>query len=118
MTRPPYVAVVTGSSSGIGAAIAIRFAETIATHVVVHGRENIQGANQTASAVRERGAAAETIMGDLADVDSDHRLLSLPWQINGRVDAWVHCAGADVLTDASDISFDEKLLHLLEVDVF
>jgi 3-oxoacyl-[acyl-carrier protein] reductase len=65
------VVLVTGSSRGIGAAIAIRFAEASA-RVAVHGRDPIARA-RVASQIRERGGVAIEVAGDLtraADVDS------------------------------------------------
>jgi NAD(P)-dependent dehydrogenase (short-subunit alcohol dehydrogenase family) len=64
-------ALVTGSSSGIGAAMAARFARAGA-RVVVNYRANEQGARDTARLVTEAGSEATVIQADVgvaADVD-------------------------------------------------
>ena len=48
------VAVVTGSSSGIGAAIALEFAASQA-HVIVHARSSQAEGERVVAAVREHG---------------------------------------------------------------
>ena len=59
-------AVVTGSSSGIGRAIALELAGAGA-NVVVHARKNAEGAEETASQVRGFGVSANVLLADLAD---------------------------------------------------
>jgi len=49
----PRVAVVTGSSSGIGRATALRLAEN-GFSVVLHARQNLAGIQATASDILER----------------------------------------------------------------
>ena len=56
--------VVTGAASGIGAAIARRLAAPD-TGLVLHTRKNREGLEQVAADVREAGARAELILGDL-----------------------------------------------------
>jgi NAD(P)-dependent dehydrogenase (short-subunit alcohol dehydrogenase family) len=61
-------ALVTGSNSGIGAAIARRLAQEGAT-VIVHGR-NAERAQQVADAIRSDGGSAWIAIGDLAHEES------------------------------------------------
>ncbi|MFD4605742.1 SDR family NAD(P)-dependent oxidoreductase [Streptomyces sp. NPDC058464] len=58
-------ALVTGSSSGIGRAIAVMLAAEGA-NVVVHGRDRDRAA-ETADMIREGGAEADVVLGDLTD---------------------------------------------------
>lgn len=110
-------AVVTGSSSGIGRAIAIELARAGAS-VVVHARRNVSGAKQVADEVRALGAEAEVLVCDLADCASHEPLVQRAWAWRGQVHIWVNNAGADVLTgEAARWSFEEKLETLWRVDV-
>ena len=73
-------ALVTGSSSGIGEAIAkLLAAEGVA--VVVHGRDESR-ANAVAEAIRTGGGGAEVALGDLAtDAGADAvAVAALSWR--------------------------------------
>ena len=60
-------AVVTGSSSGIGQAIALELASAGAS-VVVHGHKNRNGCQETQERVRHVGADCTAILGDLSNL--------------------------------------------------
>ena len=60
------VALITGSSSGIGAALAVGFAERGAD-IVLNYRSNARGAESTAERVREHGRQCLTVRADVAD---------------------------------------------------
>jgi 3-oxoacyl-[acyl-carrier protein] reductase len=111
------VAVVTGSSSGIGRAIALALAAP-GSAVVVHARTNRAGAEETAQLVRERGADAHILLADLADPSSHATFVEQAWSWRGHVDSWVNNAGVDVLTGPpASWSFEQKLAALWQVDV-
>jgi 3-oxoacyl-[acyl-carrier protein] reductase len=110
-------AVVTGSSSGIGRAIAMELAAAGAD-VVVHARARRDAAEQAAAQIRRQGRQATVIVADLAETAGHEPLVDQAWRWRGGVDIWVNNAGADVLTGpAAGWSFDEKLEHLWRVDV-
>jgi 3-oxoacyl-[acyl-carrier protein] reductase len=109
-------AVVTGSTAGIGRAIALELASAGAA-LVVHGRR-AEAADQVADEIRARGGDALVIMADLVDPATHEPLVEQAWNWRNGIDIWVHNAGADVLTgDAAGWSFDEKLELLWQVDV-
>lgn len=110
-------AVVTGSSSGIGRAIALELAAAGAD-VVVHGRSNVAGADETAEAVRKLGRESIVLLADLADEAACSEFAEAAWKWKSGVDIWVNNAGVDVLTgEAGKWSFERKLAALWQVDV-
>jgi NAD(P)-dependent dehydrogenase (short-subunit alcohol dehydrogenase family) len=82
--------LVTGSSSGIGAAIASTLAAEGAA-VVVHGRDSERTA-KTASVIRDAGGRADEVVGDLTDEDQAEAVCQ---QVlgSGGVDILVNNAG-------------------------
>ena len=109
--------IVLGSTSGIGRATALLLAEAGAD-VIVHGRRSREKAEEVADECRALGVRAEVLMADLSDRAAGDRLVELAWDLWGHLDAWLHIAGADMLTGrASKKSFDDKLDVLLEVDL-
>lgn len=109
-------AVVTGSSSGIGRAIALTLARAGAD-VLVHARGNASGGQEVVHAVAELGANASLVLADLSEHRGQDQLLQAAqdWR---PVDIWINNAGADVLTgDAAEWSFERKLQQLWAVDV-
>jgi 3-oxoacyl-[acyl-carrier protein] reductase len=109
-------AVVTGSSSGIGRAIALELADAGA-NVLVHARTNGHDAEEVALHARSLGRDTRVVLADLSDPDEQDRLAADAW--NWRpIDIWINNAGADVLTgEAAEWSFEEKLAALWQVDV-
>jgi 3-oxoacyl-[acyl-carrier protein] reductase len=109
-------AVVTGSSSGIGRAIALELARAGAD-VLVHARQNQMGAEEVAEAIRSQGRQARIVLSDLGEPAEQDRLCAAAWEWRD-IDVWINNAGADVLTgEAADWPFEEKLAALWQVDV-
>ena len=111
------VYMVTGSSSGIGRAIAIAVAEQGAD-VILHGRQASPAIQDVAEQVESFGRKAHKLYADFSDIDSLESFVESAWQWQGYVDGWINNAGGDVLTGAwKDKSFIEKLDYLLKTDV-
>ena len=109
-------AVVTGSSTGIGRAIACALAEAGA-NVLIHARRSHDEAEQVALHVRSLGHDTRVVLADLSDQAEQDRLAQEAWEWR-PIDIWVNNAGADVLTGAAaQWSFEEKLNALWQVDV-
>lgn len=85
------VALVTGASSGIGAAISVALAGSGAT-IVLSGRDQ-KRCEGTLGAVRGQGARAELITGDLTNPDFCARLVAATVAQHGTVDVLVNTAG-------------------------
>jgi 3-oxoacyl-[acyl-carrier protein] reductase len=107
---------VLGATSGIGRATALALARAGAD-VIVHGRR-LEAAVEVVHEIEGRGARVASILADLRSREQGDRLVANAWKLWGGIDAWIHFAGADVLTgDGAGLSFDEKLDLLWEVDV-
>jgi NAD(P)-dependent dehydrogenase (short-subunit alcohol dehydrogenase family) len=102
-------ALVTGSTSGIGASIAEAFA-THGAEVMTHGRRD-----RRAPGVNPGVLHTAADLRDSAQVD---RLANEAWDTFGGLEVLVCNAGADVLTGSTaKQSFDAKLDALLAVDL-
>jgi 3-oxoacyl-[acyl-carrier protein] reductase len=110
-------AVVTGASSGIGAAIAERFAGAGATVLVTH-RDSEGGASAVAERIARGGGQALVAQADLSTRAACEALVGEARERLGGIDVWVNNAGADVLTgEAAGWDWERKLDLLLAVDL-
>lgn len=112
--------LVTGSSSGIGRAMAVAFAESGA-EVFVHGRsrskieETVELCRTTSGSI---GIPVHSYEADLSVAEEVDRLVLETWAASGGLDVLVCNAGADVLTgSAAKWSFADKLDALLALDL-
>jgi 3-oxoacyl-[acyl-carrier protein] reductase len=117
-TTPELVgrrAVITGSTRGIGKAIALELASAGAD-VVIHGRDRA-AAEQVCAAAKDLKRNAQAFVTDIAQSPHRQEMAEQLWN-EAPVDIWVNNAGADVLTgEAANLSFSEKLELLWQVDV-
>jgi glucose 1-dehydrogenase len=105
------VALVTGSSQGIGQAIAIRLAQAGAS-VVINYRSNPEGAEDTLKQVQAAGgnchmaqcATGTTIQADLGHVSEVDRLVEESIQHFGKIDILVNNAGVEKWADFWDVT--------------
>jgi len=86
------VILITGASSGIGAATARALAAPD-TAIALHARKNREGAEKVAKTVREAGAQALVVEGDLAKPDTARRLVNEAASSFGQLDIVVSNAG-------------------------
>ncbi len=94
--------LVTGGSSGIGAATALQLAEK-GWHVAVNYRANEAGAEDTVAACEAAGAEAFALQGDVSDDDACRRMAGAVEARWGRIDALVNNAGATRFHDPFDL---------------
>jgi NAD(P)-dependent dehydrogenase (short-subunit alcohol dehydrogenase family) len=86
------VILVTGSATGLGAAIALGAARRGARAVVLNFSKSLKDAEATAEAVRAAGAEVAVAQGDVAE-DGDCRRIAEAAARYGRLDALVNNAG-------------------------
>lgn len=108
------VAFVTGSSSGIGKAIAIGLAEAGAD-VVCHSSKP-GGADETVAAITALGRKSGAVAGDMADKTSPKRMADEIFAMFGRVDVLVNNAGTIRRSPAVDFS-EEDWSTVIEVNL-
>ncbi|RYE07187.1 MAG: SDR family oxidoreductase [Hyphomicrobiales bacterium] len=96
-------ALVTGSSTGIGAAVARELAR-LGVRVVIHGNKNAEAAQAVA---KEIGAAG-VVLGDVGDGQTAARIVEEAVKLLGGLDILINNAGAihDRVTNAE---FDEAM---------
>jgi 3-oxoacyl-[acyl-carrier protein] reductase len=100
------VAIITGASSGIGAATALKLADQYGG-LVLHARKSAEALEKVASAARERGALVTTILGDLNDDGLGQTLVNAAQDHFGRLDGVVANAGFPILKSFEDGNFDD-----------
>lgn len=109
--------LVTGASSGIGRAIALRCARAGADLAITY-RKNQEGAEATAREIRAMGRRAEVLRTDISRQEDINHLANQLQQTFARIDVWINNAGADILTgEVGRLSRLQKLDLVLAVDV-
>lgn len=104
------IAIVTGASRGIGAAIAERFgaagaAVAVAARTTEPGQSRFHGTiESTAAAIREAGGTAVAISADLSKPEDSHRLVDETNEKLGPVDILVNNAAVTYFTPVADFS--------------
>ncbi|BCJ33379.1 3-ketoacyl-ACP reductase [Actinocatenispora thailandica] len=102
------VAVVTGSSRGIGRAIAARLA-TDGMRVIINYRSNADAAEEAVTAIERSGGQATAVPADVTDPAQLRGLFDAAEQHYGGLDVFVHNAyGAayGAIAEARDEDFD------------
>jgi glucose 1-dehydrogenase len=97
------VAIVTGSGSGIGKSIAIRFASQGAT-VVVNYHTHPEQADDTKAKCEAAGGKAITIQADVSHLADTQRLIDETYQQLGRADILVNNAGIEIEAPFWDVT--------------
>lgn len=109
--------LVTGSSTGIGRAIALEAARAGAD-VILHARASSSAVDGVTAKVRATGRRCDFVAADLSEEASIERLADESWNVWNGLDACVCNAGVDLLTgEAGQLPYGEKLTRLFDVDV-
>jgi NAD(P)-dependent dehydrogenase (short-subunit alcohol dehydrogenase family) len=124
----PLVALITGSTSGLGREVALRLGDAGA-HVIVHGRDRERG-EEVAREIERRGGSARFIRADFIDLDNVRELAATVLEQYPRLDLLLNNAGIggpperQESADGYELTFQvnylshflltEKLMPLLE----
>lgn len=106
MTSSGKVAIITGGSRGIGAAIAARLAQDGFNIVLNHSSSDSADADGVARRIRAMGLDAHICRGDVADPRCAKDMFDLAETQLGGVDAVVINAGVMLLSRISDMDDD------------
>ena len=106
------VILVTGASTGIGAAAALAFGR-LGAHVVVHYNASREAAEGVASEIESSGGKATLVQGDMSDGETAAAVVEHAIAAGGRLDVLVNNAGHMVdripVDDMDDEAFDRVL---------
>jgi 3-oxoacyl-[acyl-carrier protein] reductase len=108
----PWSVLVTGGSSGVGAAICRMLARP-GVAILVHARANRAGAEAVARSVRDAGGAASVALGDLADPAVAAALVQASATAFGGLDALVANAGFADRTPIAELD-DEAMARSVD----
>ncbi len=84
--------LITGSSTGIGAALALAFAQQ-GSHVAVHYNASHGAAERVAAAIRDMGGTAHLVSGDVSNSAETERIVEEAAQRLGGLDGLINNAG-------------------------
>jgi 3-oxoacyl-[acyl-carrier protein] reductase len=107
--QPKKVALVTGASRGIGAAIAQRLAED-GFAVIVNYASSPASADALVAQLTQRGLQAAAVQADVSNADEVRRLFDSAERIFGSVDVLVNNAGSlkvQPLAETTDQAFEQ-----------
>lgn len=98
-------ALITGSSTGIGAAVAKELAR-LGAAVAVHGNKNAEAAEAVADEIRAAGGKAVVVLGDVSNSASAARIVADAAAGLGGLDILINNAGA-ILDRVTNAGFDD-----------
>ena len=105
------VTVVTGSTQGLGAAIARQIVERGAAGVVITGRDDDRGTAMAAE-LEDMGCRSVFVNADLVDPSAPARIIGVADQNFGRIDVLINSAGItdrDTIWDSTPELFDRMM---------
>lgn len=109
------VAIVTGSSSGLGRATAILFAKEGAS-VVVNSDKNVQGGEETVAMIKQAGGKAIYVQANVASRADCERLVKTTIDTFGKLNILVNNAGIEIRGSVTTLS-EEQWDEMVSVDL-
>ena len=112
------VVLITGASSGVGAALAEKLA-AMGARVVVNYSRSAEAANAVVSCISEAGGQALAVQADVSEESDCKRLVSATIEHFGKLDALVNNAGTTTFVphDQLDALTEEIWLRTLRVNL-
>ena len=107
--------LITGASSGIGAATAIAFAKPN-NRLILVSRKNREGLKKIEDEGRERGAEVLSILADVSDYEACKLLVQQAVERFGTIDLLVNDAGVSHIGLFQDMTPDEWQ-HIMNVNI-
>lgn len=108
--------LITGSSSGIGAAAAVAFAEHGA-RVAVHYHEQREAAEEVAGRIAAAGSTATIVQGDVRSPEATTAMVNLAAEEMGGLDVLVNNAGGTVGDPLCADYEEDEVTNLFDLNV-
>jgi 3-oxoacyl-[acyl-carrier protein] reductase len=108
--------VIFGASSGIGAAVAKRFA-ALGAEVIVHYNGNKAGAEDVVQAIKESGGKAHLLAGDVSQAEVAERLVNEAAAKLGQLDIVINNAGNMFGRTAISKATDEQYHNVIDLNI-
>jgi len=101
-------ALITGAANRLGRAIAIALADQ-GVNVVIHHRESVEEAKETAGRVAQTGANAWTLRADLSTPEGAETLVPRAIELAGSIDILINNASVFALSQLMTFTVEEFL---------
>jgi len=103
------VVIITGSSSGIGAGTAIKFAQEKAKGIVLHGRneKSLQEVKSQCEQAGQNEVKIHTCVGDITDEGVRKNIIDSTIAQFGQLDIMINNAGICTMDDFSNTAMDQ-----------
>lgn len=102
-------ALITGSSRGIGRAIAVQLSKDLGLHILVNFTSNVEAAKETVSLIENAGGTAELLQFDVKNSE----------EVSQKISAWIESnpdSNIEVLVNNAGITRDNLFPWVTEKD--
>ena len=111
MSHLGQTALITGASSGVGAATALKLAQ-LGINVVVNYNSSLSGAQAVVKNITDLGAQAITVQGDVSQEKDCRRIVEKTIERFGRLDILINNAGTTTFVPHHDLEgLTEDIWH-------